>query len=279
MYQLEPSAIQEFGIYLQAQERSAATIQKYLRSLERFYFWLPPQRGVDKATVMAYKAHLLENHTPGGVNTILAALNGFFRFMGWHSCRVKALHIQRRVFSDPNSELSREEYLRLVVAARKKGDSRLELLLQLMASTGIRVSEIRYVTVATLDTGRVLIRLKGKVRTVLLPEKLCRKLRDYQRHQKIVEGPLFLTRNLRAMDRRDIWLQMKGLCALAGVPRDKVFPHNLRHLFARSFYKAQKDIAKLADLLGHSNIETTRIYLLSSGQEHQKVLDSLHLVC
>lgn len=279
MYQLEPSAIQGYGVYLQEQERSAATIQKYLRSLERFYFWLPTEKGVDKAAVMAYKAHLLERHAPGGVNTILAALNGFFHFMGWHSCHVKALHIQRRTFSDPDSELSREEYLRLVAAARKKGDRRLELLLQLMASTGIRVSEIRYITVATLDTGRVQIRLKGKIRTILLPEKLCRKLRDYQRLQQITEGPLFLTRNRHPMDRREIWLQMKRLCALAGVARGKVFPHNLRHLFARSFYKVQKDIVKLADLLGHSSIETTRIYLLSSGQEHQKILNSLHLIC
>lgn len=279
MYQLEPSAIQGYGVYLQEQERSAATIQKYLRSLERFYFWLPTEKGVDKAAVMAYKAHLLERHAPGGVNTILAALNGFFHFMGWHSCHVKALHIQRRTFSDPDSELSREEYLRLVAAAREKRDRRLELLLQLMASTGIRVSEIRYVTVATLDTGRVQIRLKGKIRTILLPEKLCRKLRDYQRLQKITEGPLFLTRNRHPMDRREIWLQMKRLCALAGVASGKVFPHNLRHLFARSFYKIQKDIVKLADLLGHSSIETTRIYLLSSGQEHQKILNSLHLIC
>lgn len=279
MYQLEPTAIRAFGSYLQEQERNAATVQKYLRSLERFYFWLPPDKGVDKAAVMAYKESLLESHVPGGVNTILAALNGFFRFMGWHSCHVKALHIQRRVFSDPGSELSREEYLRLVSAARKKGDTRLELLLQLMASTGIRVSEIRYVTVAALDTGRVQIRLKGKIRTILLPEKLCRKLRDYQRCQKIQEGPLFLTRNRKAMDRRDIWLQMKRLCDLAGVAKEKVFPHNLRHLFARTFYKVQKDIVKLSDLLGHSSIETTRIYLLSSGQEHQKILDSLHLIC
>lgn len=279
MYQLEPTAIRAFGSYLREQERSAATVQKYLRSLERFYFWLPPDKGVDKAAVMAYKESLLESHVPGGVNTILAALNGFFRFMGWHSCHVKALHIQRRVFSDPGSELSREEYLRLVSAARKKGDTRLELLLQLMASTGIRVSEIRYVTVAALDTGRVQIRLKGKIRTILLPKKLCRKLRDYQRRQKIQEGPLFLTRNRKAMDRRDIWLQMKRLCALAGVDKEKVFPHNLRHLFARTFYKVQKDIVKLSDLLGHSSIETTRIYLLSSGQEHQKILDSLHLIC
>lgn len=279
MDQLEPSAIQQFGRYLQEQERSTATISKYLRTLDRFYCWLPPDKGVDKTTVMAYKEFLLKRHVPRGVNTILAALNGFFRFMGWDSYCVKALRLQRRFFSNPNSELSREEYQRLLTAAHQKGDTRLELLLQLMASTGIRVSEIRYVTADTLKTGRVQIRLKGKIRTILLSEKLRRKLRDYQSRQKITSGPLFLTRNRKAMDRRDIWLQMKRLCALADVPREKVFPHNLRHLFARTFYNAQKDIVKLADVLGHSSVETTRIYLLSSGQEHQRILDSLHLIC
>lgn len=279
MHQLEPSAIREFGIYLREQERSTATIEKYLRSLEQFYSWLAPEKQVDKATTIAYKKFLLRSHVPRGVNVILAALNGFFRFMGWHSCHVNALRIQRQVFSAPDSELSRDEYLRLVAAARKKGDMRLELLLQLIASTGIRVSEVRYVTVAALKTGRVQIQLKGKIRTILLPKKLCHKLRDYQRHQNIQQGPLFITRSQRAMDRRDIWLQMKRLCILAGVAKEKVFPHNLRHLFARIFYNAQQDIVKLSDILGHSSIETTRIYLLSSGQEHQKILDSLHLLC
>lgn len=279
MHRFEIDNIQEFSEYLYEQERSQATAEKYVRSLERFYFWLPKGKQVDKPVVISYKEQLLESHAPTGVNTILAALNGFFRFMGWQDCIVKALHIQRRVFSAPERELSREEYQRLVDTARQKKNTRLELLLQLMASTGIRVSEIRYVTVEALEQNRVQIQLKGKIRTILLPGKLCHKLRKYQRQHGIHSGAIFLSRTGKPMDRREIWAQMKRLCDAAGVEKTKVFPHNLRHLFARTFYKAQKDIAKLADVLGHSSIETTRIYLLSSGMEHQRILDGLRLIC
>lgn len=279
MHRLEKHSIPAFGRYLHEQERSCATVEKYLRSLERFYDWLPEDKEVDKVTVIAYKEELSKQHVPAGVNTILAALNGFFRYMDWLDCTVRALHIQRRVFSAPEAELSREEYLRLVRAAQEKKDDRLVLLLQLLASTGIRVSEIRYVTAEALEKNRVEICLKGKIRTILLPGKLCQKLRAYQRQQKIQSGPIFLTRTGRAIDRREVWAQMKQLCKAAGVDASKVFPHNLRHLFARTFYQEQKDIVKLADVLGHSSIETTRIYLLSSGQEHQQVLDRLRLIC
>ena len=278
MHQLTITDIQSYAEYLHTQERSPATIQKYRRSLERFYFWLPESKNVDKPTVITYKEMLSESHAPAGVNTILAALNGFFRWQNWQDCVVKPLHIQRKVFSAPETELTKEEYFRLVETARRKQDTRLELLLQLMASTGIRVSEIRYVTVESLNQNRVQIQLKGKIRTILLPGKLCHKLRKYQRQQKIISGPIFVTRDGKPIDRRKIWAQMKQLCSEAGVPKSKVFPHNLRHLFARTFYKSQQDIAKLADVLGHSSIETTRIYLLSSGMEHQKILDSLHLI-
>lgn len=279
MRKLKWASIQSYEKYLREQERSAETITKYHRALERFYLWLPSDKMVTKAVAVAYKDALLCDHAPSGVNTILAALNGFFRYMHWADCLVKTLPIQRRVFSPPERELTYEEYQRLVMAARRKRDIRLELLLQLMASTGIRVSEIRYVTAASLAVNRVQIRLKGKTRTILMPEQLCRKLRQYQRQQGIVSGPIFLTRTNRPMDRREIWAQMKALCAAANVPGEKVFPHNLRHLFARTFYNAQKDIAKLADVLGHSSIETTRIYLISSGREHQAILDRLQLVC
>lgn len=279
MHKLKQTSIRRWEKYLREQERSAATITKYLRALERFDLWLPSDKMVAKAVVIAYKDALLRDHTPSGVNTILAALNGFFRYMHWADCLVKTLPIQRRVFSPPEKELTRGEYQRLVETARRKRDVRLELLLQLMASTGIRVSEIRYVTAASLAAHRVLICLKGKTRTILLPEKLCAKLRRYQHQRGIVSGPIFLTRTNRAMDRREIWAQMKALCAAANVAREKVFPHNLRHLFARTFYNAQKDIAKLADVLGHSRIETTRIYLISSGREHQAILDRLQLIC
>ncbi|MGN1028240.1 MAG: tyrosine-type recombinase/integrase [Faecousia sp.] len=279
MHRLEKHNIPAYGRYLYEQERSCATVEKYLRSLERFYAWLPEDKSVDKVTVIAYKETLSKRHVPAGVNTILAALNGFFRYMDWLDCTVRSLHIQRRVFSDPETELSREEYFRLVRAAQEKKDDRLALLLQLLASTGIRVSEIRYVTAEALANNRVEICLKGKIRTILLPGKLRQKLQKYQRQQKIRSGPIFRTRTGRAIDRREVWAQMKQLCQAAGVNAGKVFPHNLRHLFARSFYQERKDIVKLADVLGHSNIETTRIYLLSSGQEHQQVLDNLRLIC
>lgn len=268
-----------YASFLREQERSTATVVKYTRALERFHAWLPRGKTVDKASVIAYKEILAKDHAPAGVNAELAAINGFCRFMQWQECMVRPLKIQRRIFAAPEKELSREEYLALVNAAERKNDCRLALLLQLMASTGIRVSEIPYVTVEALERGRVQIHLKGKIRTILLPGKLCHKLRKYQIAQRITEGALFRTRSGRSMDRREIWAQMKRLCAAAGVPAGRVFPHNLRHLFARAFYKAQRDIAKLADVLGHSSIETTRIYLLSSGQEHRQLLDRLRLVC
>lgn len=278
MHHLYKTDISKFAEYLCQQERSPATIQKYARSLLRFFDWLPQEKTVDKTIVIQYKETLCQTHAPAGVNTILAALNGFFRFMDWQDCLIKALHIQRRVFSSPKTELRREEYLRLVNSAELH-DKQLSLLLQLMASTGIRVSEIRYITAEALDQNQVQIQLKGKIRTILLPGKLCHKLRKYQRQQKITSGPLFLSGSGAPLDRRTIWARMKRICREADVAAEKVFPHNLRHLFARTFYNAQKDVVKLADVLGHSSVETTRIYLLSSGQEHRKILDSLRLLC
>lgn len=279
MPEIKKEDIIVYEAYLWEQERSRATIEKYTKILQQLYAWLPDDKILDKQRLIDYKQKLQKDHAPGGVNVKIAAINGFCRFMGWPEYIIKPLRIQRRIFAAAEQELSREEYLSLVEAAERKKDRRLSLLLQLMASTGIRVSEIRYVTVEVLVQGRIQIHLKGKVRTILLPGKLCRKLQKYQKSQNISSGPLFRSSSGEEMDRRQIWAQMKRLCADAGVPAKRVFPHNLRHLFARMFYKAQRDIAKLADVLGHSNIETTRIYLLSSGQEHQAVLDRLQLVC
>ncbi len=276
---IEPSDIQKFCTALHHWERSAATIEKYRRTLTAFYAWLPSDKAVEKETVMAYKASLAARYAPAGVNTALAALNGLFRFLGWEECRVKPLKIQRRVFASKEKELSRGEYERLVTAAEKSGKAKLALLLQVMAATGVRVSEVADITLEAARAGKTEISLKGKIRTILLPGKLCRKLLKYANHQKIVSGALFRTRNDRVMNRKEIWAQMKTLCLAAEVEPGKVFPHNLRHLFARVFYQAQKDIAKLADLLGHSSVETTRIYLLSSGEEHMQALDRLKLVC
>lgn len=279
MHKINQENIREFMVYLAEQERSAATIEKYAHALECFYHSLPEGSGVDKVSVIRYKELLVQRFAPASVNTTLAALNGFFRFSGWMDCVVKPLHIQRRVFASADKELSREEYKRLVATAQQKCDTRLALLLQLMASTGIRVSEVPYVTAEAVAEKVIRIRLKGKIRMILLPDKLCSRLKQYQKEKQITTGPLFLTRTGRVMDRKEIWAQMKRLCRSAGVSDRKVFPHNLRHLFARSFYAEQRDIAKLADLLGHSNIETTRIYLLSSGQEHRQILERLCLLC
>ena len=267
----------QYGQYLFEQEKSRATIEKYTRAVENFAQWLKNET-VEKSSVIAFKQHLKQHHAPAGVNGILAGINGFLKYMAWDDCVVKPLKVQRRVFASPDRELNRNEYERLLQAANGKGDDRLALLLQLMASTGIRVSEIRYVTVESLLTGCVCIDLKGKVRTVLMPKKLCRKLKEYQRACGIQHGPLFLNQKGRCLDRKVIWAQMKKLCNIAGVLPGKVFPHNLRHLFARAFYRVQQDIAKLADVLGHSSIETTRIYLLTSGTEHQLVLEKMEMI-
>lgn len=279
MHQIKNCDIQAFSQYLKELERSPATIEKYRSSLERLYAWLPVHKCIDKETIIRYKEQLTMKFAPAGVNTTLAALNGFFRFVGWPECVVKPLHIQRQAFICPEKELDKEEYKRLVNAARRKKDTRLELLLQLMASTGMRVSEIQYVTVDAIAKKMVSIRLKGKVRTVLLPDGLCSQLQSYQKRNRIASGPIFLTRSGKVMDRKEIWAQMKRLCRSAGVSDTKVFPHNLRHLFARSFYAKQKDISKLADVLGHSSIDTTRIYLVTSGQEHRQIINNLQLLC
>ena len=271
--------ITDFLEKLRTDERSRATLEKYARTLYLFYAWLPAEKGVSKRVFVAYKACLMERYAPTSVNAALAALNGLAKFMSWPECMVKPLHIQRRVFAAKEKELTREEYRRLVDAAEQRGNQRMALLLQLMGSTGLRVSEVHFITLAAVERGKAEISLKGKSRVILLPGKLCRKLLKYAKKQKIASGELFLAGSGRPLNRKEIWAQMKHLCHAAQVAPEKVFPHNLRHLFARVFYAAQKDISKLADLLGHSSIETTRIYLLSSGTEHIQALDQLQMVC
>ena len=208
----------------------------------------------------------------------LAALNGLFHFLGWNEVRAKFLKIQRKMFRDSGRELTRADYDALVAAAHERGQERLALLMETICATGIRVSEVRYITVETVRQGRAEVSLKDKIRVIMLPAKLCRKLLKYAGKNKTVSSEIFLTRNGNPLTRRQIWAEMKALCKYAGVEASKVFPHNLRHLFATAFYRACKDIAKLADVLGHSSIETTRIYLLTSGAEHQRQLDRLGFV-
>lgn len=271
--------IAAFEQHLRREERAAATIEKYLRNAREFTAWLDG-RPVTKEAALGWKDRLLsEGLSPATVNGKLSALNGLLRFLGWESCRVKLFHLQRRVFRERNRELSREEYLRLLAAARSFGRERLELLMQAMCSTGIRVSEVRYLTVEAARNGQAVVSLKGKIRTILLPGKLCRKLLKYAGKQKTASGEIFLTKGGTSLSRKQIWREMKSVCQAAGVDPCKVFPHNLRHLFAVSFYRACRDIVKLADVLGHSSMETTRVYLLTTGEEHARYLDRLRLIC
>ena len=272
LYQLS-----DFARQLQEDERSPATIENYLRHIRAFAAWAGGQ-AVTKDLATQWKEHLISQYRPGTVNTMLVSLNRFFAFLGWYDCQVKTLHIQRRLFREESKELTRAEYERLVSAAQASGRERLVLLLETICSTGIRFSEVKYITVEALKLGKAEISLKGKIRTILLPNKLCRKLLKYAKKQKTVSGEVFLTRNGTGLSRKQIWAEMKSICAKAKVAATKVFPHNLRHLFARVFYKACRDVAKLADVLGHSSMETTRIYLISTGVEHAHTLERLRLI-
>ena len=270
--------IRRYASYLQEEEKSPATILQYQREVLRFYLWLPKDKAVDKERALLYKASLQAQKKPVSVNASLAALNSFFRFQNWHSLLLKPLKTQRRVFCAEDRELSYPEYLRLVEAADSLRSDRLSLILQTLASTGIRISELRAVTVEAVRLQHADVRSKGKIRTVFLPGKLCRKLHQYIRRQGLTSGPVFVTKSGKPVDRSNVWSEMKGLCARAGVSPRKVFPHNLRHLFARRYYHQHRDIAKLADILGHSSINTTRLYTISSGREHAIQIEELGLV-
>ena len=279
---MEPRKITEetlaaFARQLGEEERSPATLEKYLREVRQFAAFLGG-REVTRELAAAWREELSARQSPATVNGKLTALDRLLAFLGWEDCRVKHLRVQRQLFRDSARELSREEYARLVETARRLGRGRLSLLMETICATGSRVSEVGYITAEAVREGRTEIALKGKIRTILLPGKLCRKLEKYARQKKITSGELFLTRSGRPMSRKQIWAEMKGVCRAAGVAPSKVFPHNLRHLFARCFYRVSRDVAKLADVLGHSSIETTRIYLISTGAEHARTLDQLRLI-
>lgn len=275
---LTEERIAAYGRDLATEERSHGTIENYLRHVRIFAAWLNGTPAT-KEQAAGWKEYLIsQGYAPTTINSMLAALNGLFRFLGWDECRVKFLKVQRRLFRDASRELTRPEYEHLLETAKERGQDRLVLLMETICSTGIRVSEVCYITVEAAQRGRAEISLKGKIRTILLPRKLCRKLLKYAKKNKTVSGKIFLTRNGTSLSRRQIWAELKHLCKYAGVEPSKVFPHNLRHLFATIFYKACKDIVRLADVLGHSSIETTRIYLVTSGTEHIRQLERLGLV-
>ncbi len=274
---LTRSLIKEFRRYLIEEEKSSATIEKYMRDITAFLAWLDGCE-LEKIAVLRYKEHLTKNYAPASVNSVLSSLNSFFDYSDWHGLKVKMLKIQKQIFASKNKELTRAEYERLLNAAKEKKNERLYYLMQTICSSGIRVSELSAITVETVVARQAIIRCKGKMRVVILPKDLCKMLLEYTKRQKITSGPVFVTRTGKPLDRSAIWKMMKALCESAGVDRDKVFPHNLRHLFARTYYSIQKDIVRLADILGHSSVNTTRIYTMETGDVHRRQIQKLGLL-
>ena len=274
---LTPELIQNYLIYQEEQERSAATIQKYAHILSELYAYLDG-RVLNKIELIGWKQKLTETLAPATVNSMLTAVNGYFSYMGWPELKIRLLKIQSSLFRDEQKELTRSEYIRLVRAAEQEGNERLSLVIQTICATGIRVSELRFITAEAVCCGRAGITNKGKRRTVFLPDKLRRLLKQYLKKQKITAGAVFVTRTGKTLDRSNIWRDMKALCKSAGVDPIKVFPHNLRHLFARTYYSLERDLSRLADILGHSNVSTTRIYTAESGAVHAKQMERMGLI-
>ena len=275
--------LRRYVLHLREEERADSTLEKYVRDLEALGRHLAG-RPVTKAALIGWKEELAQRHAPATVNSMIAAANGFLRFMGWRECAVKLLNIQKSLFCDESRELTRSEYARLVRAAEQGGNQRLSLVLQTICATGIRVSELKFITVEAVQTGRAEIVNKGKRRTVFLPDKLRRLLRTYLQAQKKTaqpadfKNPVFATRTGKPLDRSNLWRDMKRLCDSAGVEPGKVFPHNLRHLFARTYYTLEKDLSRLADILGHSSVNTTRVYTMESGAVHARQMERMGLV-
>lgn len=277
-HKMNEEQIRRFQEELINEEKSDATIRKYIRDVTSFFCFLGEEKVVDKAAVIRYKQYLIANYSVSSVNSMLASVNGFAKRMCWHDCVVKSLKVQKEAFRSMERELSKEEYYLLLESAKAEGKEKLCLIMETICATGIRVSELRCITVEAAHTGRAKVSLKGKSRIVLLPTALCRKLKEYSENMGLTSGSIFITRNGRPIDRSNICRDMKALCESAGIGREKVFPHNLRHLFACTYYQAEKDISHLADLLGHSSIDTTRIYTMISGEEQIRRIESLGLV-
>ena len=277
MRQITNELIENFKIDLVEEEKAQATIEKYIRDILAFVEWLSG-RTVEKQTVLEYKQKLIEKYAPASVNSVLSSLNRFFAFAQWFNCKVKSIKIQKQVFAKQERELTKKEYDRLLSAALHKDNKRLYLLMQTICSTGIRVSELKFITVEAVKAQKAIINLKGKTRSVFLPDMLCKMLLRYIKEEKIKSGSVFVSKNGRPLDRCNIYHDMKKLCESANVDRSKVFPHNLRHLFARTYYSLEKDISRLADILGHSSVNTTRIYTMETGEIHRKQIQKLGLL-
>ena len=269
--------MQKFEFYLRDEERSTATIEKYMRDV-RFFISHIGKNEITKKTVLDYKSRLGESYAVSSANSMIAAMNCFFRFCGWHDLCVKQFKMQRAIYCSGEKELTRAEYIRLLDAANAKHNERLNLIIQTICGTGIRVSELQYITVEALKIGEAIVNCKGKSRRIFIVPELKKKLLRYVRDRGISAGAVFVTRGGRPVSRNCIWKEMKALCEHANVLQSKVFPHNLRHLFARTFYRLEKDIAKLADILGHASINTTRIYIVTTGAEHKRKLEHMRLI-
>ncbi len=277
MRKITNELIHSFKNYLIEEEKSENTIEKYIRDITFFMAWLCGQK-VTKILALEYKKELCVKYAPASVNAAISSLNNFFAFMEWHDIRIKALKIQKQIFSSKDKELTKAEYERLLNAAKSKNNERLYYLMQTICSTGIRVSELRYITTSAVHSGQAVINCKGKMRIVILPKELCKMLKGYIRDNNIKNGSVFVSRTGKPLNRSYIWKMLKALCKNAGVSKDKVFPHNFRHLFARTYYSLQKDIVRLADILGHSSVNTTRIYTIETGEVHRRQMQKLGLL-
>ena len=270
--------INEFKEYLIDNDKSAYTVEKYIRDVLKFKEYLCDNE-IEKETAGEYKNYLVRNgYSVRSINSMLSSVNALFEFLDRNDLKVKTIKMQRSVYCPEDKELTRAEYQRLCMAAKMKKNNHLELIIETVCSTGIRIGELKYITVESAKRGEAVVTLKGKTRFVFISKELKRKLLRYASEQKIKSGMIFVTRTGKAVNRTNVWRDMKNLCKDAGVKPEKVFPHNLRHLFARTFYNIDKDIAKLADILGHSSIDTTRIYIISTGAEHRRLINKMKLI-
>lgn len=277
MKKITKKLIDKFRLHLINEEKSSATLEKYIRDISAFTEWIC-SNVIDKSAVLQYKQYLIENYAPTSVNSIISSLNCFFSYNEWYDLKIKSVKIQKQIFANRNKELTKSEYERLLDAAKQKNNERLYYLMQTICSCGLRVSELKFVTTESVKCGQATINCKGKMRIVILPKQLCKMLSTYIKENNIKSGSVFVSKNGKPLDRSNIWSAMKKLCESAGVSKDKVFPHNLRHLFARTYYSLQKDVVRLADILGHSSVDTTRIYTMESGEIHRKQIQRLGLL-
>ena len=277
MNEITKRTIDAYKNYLIEEEKCSVTIEKYIRDITAFVNWAEGNE-ITKALVLEYKSMLTQQYAPASVNSVLSSLNGYFNYIERYDLKVKNLKVQRQIFCQSEKELTKAEYERLLKAAKSKKNERLYLIMQTICATGIRVSELKYIYVNSVMTGQAQVRLKGKIRMIILPRELCQLLKKYIKEKHITSGSVFVTRKGQPVDRHSIWKSMKQLCESAGVSKDKVFPHNLRHLFARTYYSLQKDIVRLADILGHSNVNTTRIYTIENGSTHRRQMQRMGLV-